>query len=73
MVIKFFCYRCLKTYLTPVCIEKPHILEMCGRICSVLALFVPFSNYNFENVLTSLNAIYDRITINIGEQCMFNN
>lgn len=46
---------------------------MCGRICSVLALFIPYSNYNFENVLTYLNAIYDGITTDLGEQCMFNN
>lgn len=46
---------------------------MCGRICSVLALFVPYSSYNFENVLTYLNAIFDGITTNLGEQCMFNN
>jgi len=61
-------HRCLKKYLTPVSIEKPNILEMCGRICSVLTLFIPVSNYNFENLLTSLNVIYERIHIDLGKQ-----
>lgn len=48
-------------------IEKPNIIEMCGRICSVLTLFIPVSNYNFENLLNSLNIIYERININLGK------
>ncbi|KAL5241549.1 hypothetical protein ACI65C_008959 [Semiaphis heraclei] len=58
-------FLCLKKYLTPMSIEKPNIMEMCGRICSVLTLFIPVSNYNFENLLNSLNVIYERININL--------
>lgn len=55
----FLYYRCLKKYLTPICIENPNIMEMCGRICSILTYFIPVSDYNFENVLNSLNLMYD--------------
>jgi len=60
-------YRCLKKYLTPMSIEKPNIMEMCGRICSVLSLFIPVSNYSFENLLNSLNVIYEKTNINLGK------
>lgn len=60
-------YRCLKQYLTLVCIEKPNVMEMCGRICSILTLFISVSNYNFENLLTSLNLIYERMNCNLGK------
>lgn len=63
----FLYYRCLKKYLSPVTIEEPNIMEMCGRICSVLTLFIPVSNYNFENLLTSLNVIYKHINTDLGE------
>lgn len=66
-------FRCLKRYLTPVCIEKPNVMEMCGRICSILTLFIPTSNYNFENLLTSLNLIYDRVNINLGKFYILSN
>ncbi|XP_022163641.1 uncharacterized protein LOC111029096 isoform X2 [Myzus persicae] len=56
---------CLKKYLTPMSIEKPNIMEMCGRICSVLTLFIPVSNYNFENLLNSLNVIYEKINFDL--------
>lgn len=52
-------------------IENPNIMEMCGRICSVLTLFIPVSNYNFENLLNSLNVIYERININLGKYNIF--
>jgi len=52
-------------------IKNPNIMEMCGRICSVLTLFIPVSNYNFENLLNSLNVIYERININLGKQNIF--
>ncbi|KAL4141348.1 hypothetical protein QTP88_004003 [Uroleucon formosanum] len=58
-------FMCLNKYLTPMSIEKPNIIEMCGRICSVLTLFIPVSNYNFEDLLNSLNIIYERININL--------
>lgn len=66
-------FRCLKRYLTPVYIEKPNVMEMCGRICSILTLFIPTSNYNFENLLTSLNLIYDRVNINLGKLYILSN
>jgi len=69
--ILIYFYRCLKKYLTPISIEKPNIMEMCGRICSILTLFVPVSNYNFENLLNSLNVIYERINTNLGKLNMF--
>ncbi|VVC32290.1 Armadillo-type fold,Armadillo-like helical [Cinara cedri] len=56
---------CLKRYLTPICIEKPNVMEMCGRICSILTLFIPTSNYSFENLITSLNLIYEKINIDL--------
>lgn len=49
-----------------MCIEKQNIIEMCGRICSLLTLFVPVSNYNFVNMLTSLNIVYEDINVNLG-------
>ncbi|CAI6350539.1 unnamed protein product [Macrosiphum euphorbiae] len=58
-------FMCLKKYSTPMSIENPNIMEMCGRICSILTLFIPVSNYNFENLLNSLNVIYERININL--------
>lgn len=51
-------------------IEKPNIMEMCGRICSILAIFIPVSNYNFENLLSSLNVVYERINISLGKTCL---
>ncbi|XP_025200463.1 uncharacterized protein LOC112598268 isoform X2 [Melanaphis sacchari] len=58
-------FLCLKKYLTPMIFENPDIMEMCGRICSILTLFIPVSSYNFENLLNSLNIIYERIDINL--------
>ncbi|CAH1714893.1 unnamed protein product, partial [Aphis gossypii] len=58
-------FLCLKKYLTPMSIEKPNIMEMCGRICSILTIFIPVSNYNFENLLNSLNVVYERINIHL--------
>jgi len=52
-------------------VENPNIMEMCGRICSVLTLFIPVSNYNFENLLNSLNVIYESININLGKYNIF--
>lgn len=46
-------------------------MEMCGRICSILSLFIPVCNYNFENLLTSLNIIYER-TIDLGKKSILN-
>lgn len=43
-------------------------MEMCGRICSILSLFIPVCNYNFENLLTSLNIIYERINTDLGKK-----
>lgn len=60
-------YRCLKHYLTPVYIENSNIMEMCGRICSILTLFIPVSNYNCEKLLNSLNLIYEEINCNLGK------
>jgi len=48
-------------------IEKPNIMEMCGRICSILTIFIPVSNFNFENLLNSLSVVYERININLGK------
>lgn len=67
LIIILIYYRCLKKYSTPMSIENPNIMEMCGRICSILTLFIPVSNYNFENLLNSLNVIYERININLGK------
>lgn len=60
-------YRCLKHYLTPAYIENSNIMEMCGRICSILTLFIPVSNYNFEKLLNSLNLIYEEMNHNLGK------
>lgn len=60
-------YSCLKHYLTPVCIENTNIMEMCGRICSILTLFIPVCNYNFEKLLNSLNLIYKEINSDLGK------
>lgn len=65
-------YRCLKKYLSFTCIENPMIMEMYGRICSILTLFLPVSNYNCENLITPLNLIYERINIDLGKLCVFN-
>lgn len=52
--------------MTLTSIEKPTIMEMCGRICSILTLFLPVSNYNCENLLTPLNLIYEKINTDMG-------
>lgn len=58
--------------MTLTAIKKSNIVEMCGRICSILALFVPVSNYNFENVLTFLNIIFEETYVNLGEYFFIN-
>lgn len=66
-IINFMCFRCLKRFLTPIFIEKPYVREMCGRICSILLLFLPVSDYDFKNMLNSLNLIYENINSDLGK------
>ncbi|XP_050420715.1 uncharacterized protein LOC126833423 isoform X2 [Adelges cooleyi] len=51
--------KCLKMFIKPICIEDTNIMEMCGRICSLLTLFIPISDYNFENFISSMSLIYE--------------
>ncbi|XP_050543375.1 uncharacterized protein LOC126906685 isoform X2 [Daktulosphaira vitifoliae] len=51
--------KCLKIFIDPVYVEEYHIREMCGRIASLLTLFIPVSIYDFDQLLDSIKFFFE--------------